>query len=215
MRQKEGDRHLLKSFTIHYCYFYLCAFILQDRQDNNRQSKEVLRGSKEVIKESKESRESKEIGSQEKGASTAKPVKPITSESRELKAEQPTQEEASAKAKPSIKAPPAAAPPAPPIELQKQNLKDLQATQRYDVMGNENVGGYLSAGPDERAFTILMPVVQVEDDGDPKSYFNVLDPLKDLKEKENQTAMVEPGGMDAQQGKERDGSKEIKAAMKA
>ncbi|EYC24407.1 hypothetical protein Y032_0014g2491 [Ancylostoma ceylanicum] len=165
-------------------------------------------------------------GSQEV-PSTAKPGKPTanSTESRELKPEQPTQEEASTKAKPPVKAspaPPPAAPPATaPVVVEKQNLKDLQATQRYDVMGNENVGGYLSAGPDERAFTILMPVVQpevsfcddlnVQDDGEPKSYFNVLDPLKD----KNQTALVEPGGVDVQQGKEGDGSKEIKAAMKA
>ncbi|EYC24410.1 hypothetical protein Y032_0014g2491 [Ancylostoma ceylanicum] len=193
MRQKEGDHH--------------CA----GRQENNRKSKEVLKGSKEITKESKES-----VGSQEV-PSTAKPGKPTanSTESRELKPEQPTQEEASTKAKPPVKAspaPPPAAPPATaPVVVEKQNLKDLQATQRYDVMGNENVGGYLSAGPDERAFTILMPVVQPEDDGEPKSYFNVLDPLKD----KNQTALVEPGGVDVQQGKEGDGSKEIKAAMKA
>ncbi|CAJ0595261.1 unnamed protein product [Cylicocyclus nassatus] len=45
---------------------------------------------------------------------------------------------------------------------------------------DEHMGGYLSAGPDDRAFTLLMPVVPMKEETEGKSMFGeVIDPLKE------------------------------------
>ncbi|VDK49172.1 unnamed protein product [Cylicostephanus goldi] len=46
---------------------------------------------------------------------------------------------------------------------------------------DEQMGGYLSAGPDDRAFTLLMPVEPVQEKTEGKSMFGeVIDPLKEI-----------------------------------
>ncbi|KAK6725694.1 hypothetical protein RB195_004172 [Necator americanus] len=152
-------------------------------------------------KQEKQQSQSKETTSysREKEQSASKVAKMSTS--IQLKQEQPTQDESSGKVKSKSEN--------PPKETQL-NLKELQTTQRCDVVENEHVGGYLTAGPDDRAFTLLMPVVPVQnEESGSKSSFHVLDPLKD------QSQWTQLEFVEVQPRKERDNGKELKAEAQA